>query len=186
MDTNDVKNASETAKTTFQSIKSILSALKNRKFITAGKECWACGKNVYGKRLKGKYVEVRGKKIPLTAIVVVILLGLYVMSSGEKPKEMPLTETASREQTNVFNQDGIKVYDMRKCDQAACGLLENETNEPIAKIIITVTFHNPQGNPIYESSVEANDFQEMARIKFNIPCEEDFAYFKLKDVIVQK
>ena len=60
MDTNDVKNASETAKTTFQSIKSILSALKNRKFMAAGKECWTCSKNVYAKRLKGKYVEVRG------------------------------------------------------------------------------------------------------------------------------
>lgn len=186
MDTNDVKNASETAKTTFQSIKSILSALKNRKFMAAGKECWACSKNVYAKRLKGKYVEVRGKKIPLTAIVIVILLGLFAVQSGEKPKEMPLTETAAKDQTNVYAQDGIKVYDMRKCDQAACGLLENETNEPIAQITVTVTFHNPQGNPIYESSIEVKDFQEMARIKFNIPCEEDFAYFKLKDVIVQK
>lgn len=186
MNTNDVKNASETAKTTFQSIKSVLSALKNRKFITAGKECWYCGKNLYAGHLKGKYVEVRGKKIPMTAIVIIVLLGLFIMSSGEKTKEMPLTETAAREQTNIYHQDGIKVYDMRKCDQAACGLLENETNEPFAKITIAVTFHNPQGAPIYESSIEANDFQEMARIKFKVPCEEDFAYFKLKDVIVQK
>lgn len=186
MDTNDIKNASEAAKTTFQSIKSICTDLKDRKFMAAGKECWSCGKNVYTKNLKGKYVEVRGKKIPLTAIVIVILLGLFMMSSNENPKELPLTETASAEQVNVFQQDGVKVYDMRKCDQAACGLLENETNEIISKIAITVTFYNQQGEPIYESMVEANDFQEMARIKFNIPCEEDFSYFKLKDVSVQK
>ena len=186
MNTNDIKDASETAKTAFQSIKSILSSLKNRKFLAAGKECLTCGKNLYVKRIKGKYIEIRGKKIPLTAVIIVVLLGLFVMQSGEKPKEIPLTETVEKDTTNVFDKDGIKVYNMRKCDQAACGLLENKTNEPFAKITVTVTFHNPQGNPIYEAYAQISDFPEMERKLIKIPCEEEFAYFKLKDVVVEK
>ena len=53
----------------------------------AGKEFAGLLKAIYVDHLKGKYLEVKGKKIPATVVLLIVVFGLYIItpSCGSKP-----------------------------------------------------------------------------------------------------
>ena len=174
----------ESSQTVFQNIVACAKYLKNRQYKTAVREIFTCLKNIYLKHLKGQYVVVRGKKIPRTAIAVIAMCLLVSLCSGSN-NDGSLSESYTAE-SNTYDKNGIKVYDLRKCNQAVCGLLENATQESFAKITIFLNFHNETGEVVYEGGVDASEVGPMSRIKIKIPSKLDFAYFKLAKVKVDK
>ena len=185
MSDNLEKNSNNT-QNVLQSGKKLLTDLKDRKYFSAIKEFFRLFKILYNNNLKGRYITVKDKKIPLTAVVIAALIVLYVVYPNANPESNKTSlETSEKNDTNSYNKDGIRVYELRKCDQSVCGILENATENNYAHIIISLTFHDQTGKVIYEGGVNATDIIPMARMKIVIPCSEDFAYFKLKNVELQ-
>lgn len=185
---SDLEEVYPVATTVLGSLKRIFALLKAKQYMPAAKEVINFGKVTYVNHMKGKYVTVKGKQIPMTLVVIVAVLGLYIISTScgsDEVEKVAVTTTASKE-VNTFEQNGIKIHDMRKCDQAACGVLENTSNDAVARIVIPVNFHNEAGQVVYEGGVEATDVASMTRMKLNIPSEVPFAYFSLGDVQMEK
>ena len=75
---------------------------------------------------------------------------------------------------------------MYKCDNAVCGYLENDTDNDIARILISVTFHDKSGAVVYEGGAEATAMVAKSRSRFKILADGEFEYFRLTDVTVEK
>lgn len=187
---NNVEEITQKGKTVWESCKKIFSLLKERKWFSAFKESFTFLKLIYVNHLKGKYIIVKGKKIPRTLIAVLALFIIYIAlpSQEERPTgEQPLAEAANvKKDSNIFDKNGLKVYDLRKCETeesvGVCGLIEDYGDKNFAKVTVIINFHAPDGRIVYEGGVEATDVESHTRIKINAPCSEEFAYFKLKDV----
>ena len=181
---SDFKEATSTSKTTFAYLKEVVSLLKQKKFGEALREFASFVKAVYVNRIKGKYVSVKGVKIPMLAVVIAALVVFYaILPSGNPKGEMPLSEKADIA-TNTYDKNGIRVYDMRKCNYAACGVLENSSDNDYERIRIKVVFHNQTGQAVVRGTADALQVAPRTRVEFDIPCSEEFAYFKLKDVLI--
>ncbi|MBO6280960.1 MAG: hypothetical protein J6N49_00365 [Alphaproteobacteria bacterium] len=178
----------KTEQSALQSVQNTINYAKNKQTKEAAKEVYSLCKNLYIKYLKGQYVEVKGKKIPRTAIFItaVVLLFLILPGGSDNERALPPASASSQEKaaqvSNLYDKDGIKVYDLVKCEQAACGLLENGTQKSFEKITINMDFHDAKGNVIYSGGIDASEVGAMSRIKIKIPCEIDFSYFELKEV----
>lgn len=187
---NNVEEIAQKGKTVWESCKKIFSLLKERKWFSAFKESFTFLKLIYVNHLKGKYIIVKGKKIPRTLIAVLALFIIYIAlpSQEERPTgEQPLAEAANvKKDSNIFDKDGLKVYDLRKCETeesvGVCGLIEDYGDKNFAKVTVIINFYAPDGRIVYEGGVEATDVESHTRMKINAPCSEEFAYFKLKDV----
>lgn len=178
-DENDISQVTESAE-------HIMEQVKEHDYVNAGKESLSLGKTLYQKFLKGKSVEIKGKKIPLTFILCVVA-GLYaVFPSSNKTDTTNQTQETEKTDPNSYSKDGVKVYNMRKCDNAVCGILENENTTPINRILISLTYHDQTGAVVYEGGAEITDITERSRMQMTIPSEVEFAYFKLIDVTVEK
>lgn len=172
--------------------------LKEKKYFSALKEFFKLLGSVYKRFIKGKYVTVKGKKIPLVAVLtVVLLLFVGMMPAGENSteKQKQSTETADtventqlkeKEDLNTYNQDGIKVYGLVKCENAVCGYLENGSDNDISRILISINFTDKSGAVIYEGGAEATAMVAKSRSRFKIPAEGEFDAFHLTDVTVEK
>lgn len=185
----DMENISQTTQTVFASFKKIFSLIKDRKWFAASKEIFIFIKLVYTQHLKGKYFTIKGKQVPRTLVAVLAVLGAYFITpstDNNHPKEQSIAEAANvKKETNTFDEKGVKVYDMRKCDNAACGIIENYGDNNFEKITINLSFHAPSGIVIYEGGVEASGVESHTRMKINVPCPDEFAYFKLKEVVLE-
>ena len=73
---------------------------------------------------------------------------------------------------------------MYKCQDAACGKLENTKDETIAEVVIPVAFFNKEGILVYEGSVRASNVPALETIDFKVPAQVPFEYFKLGVVSV--
>lgn len=181
---NNYNDTLETAKTTMDYAKNVLTLLKQGKYLRACRELFGFFKSVYVLHIKGKYIEVKGKKIPMTAVVIAVAAVLYFMVPNSRMSgELALSEKADIA-PNTYDKNGIRVYDMRKCNYAACGYLENATDKDYERIRITVIFHNQTGQAVFKGTADALQVAPRTRVEFDIPCSEEFAYFKLKNVVI--
>lgn len=184
----DIKDISTVATTALECVKRTIALLRERRYFAALKEAFNVLRALYKTHLKGKYFIVKGKKIPRTAVAITAVILLYMFyPSADKPQKLSLSEqTEIQEEMNNYAQDGVKIYDLRKCDNAVCGYLENANESPIKKINIEITFHDQTGTVVYRGGVEAEDIKPMSRNKLNIPSEVPFSYMKLSEVNVEK
>lgn len=190
---SDIKDINENVQSVWESFKKVFSLLKERKWFAAFKECFSFLKLVYVNYFKGKYFTIKGRKIPRTLVAVAALFVLYFAfpSQQERPTgEQPIAEASdAQKESNIFDKDGLKVYDLRKCETEAsagvCGKIENYGENDLAKVTVTLTFHAPDGTVIYEGGVEATDVKSHTRMKMDAPCPDEFSYFKLKEVSVE-
>lgn len=191
---SDIEDITENAQSVWKSIKKVFSLLKERKWFAAIKECFSFFKLIYHNYLKGKYITVKGKKIPRTLVAVAALLLVYLALPSTETKqptgEQSIAEAANaKKESNIFDKEGVKVYDLRKCETedmtGVCGKIENYGDYDFGKITVTLTFHAPDGNIVYDGGVEATDVKSHTRIKMSAPCPEEFSYFKLRDVALE-
>ncbi|MDO4162044.1 MAG: FxLYD domain-containing protein [Pseudomonadota bacterium] len=188
-------NDSMEPETLLNEAKDTYQAIKEKKYFAATRQIFHLLSHLYKRYLKGKYVPINGKKIPLVLVLAVVLfLGwLAAPSDTETPVNTENSESKqleeqikTKEDLNSYNQDGIKVYGMYKCDNAVCGFLENESDNDVARILISVTFHDKGGAVIYEGGAEATAMIAKSRSRFKISSDGDFDYFRLTDVTVEK
>lgn len=190
----NIKEIIPKCKNSWESFKKFVTLLKERKWLSACKEIYGYLKHIYLNHLKGKYVTVHGKQIPRTLVVIMVVAVVYCVFPTEE--KMPTGEQTIAEMENIqkpnntYDENGIKVYDLRKCvvenKPATCGFLENYGDDDYSSIIVTVIFHSHDGTAIYEGGVEASDVESHTRMKINIPCPDEFSYFELKGVSVEK
>ncbi len=178
------------AKTVMESVKEIFTLVAKRDYKAAIKEFVNLLKIAYANHLKGKYVTVKGKKIPLTAVVCVAILGLYIIypSSDEVSKESSKPSLSDAEivaQLNYYNRDNIVIDKMHKCEEAVCGRLENTKDAEIAEIVIPVAFFNKDGKLVYEGNVRATGVPPLETTEFKVPSQVPFDFFKLGAVSVK-
>ncbi len=141
-------------------------------------------KMLYLTRLKGQYIEIKGKRISKTLLVILAVIFLYLISPMSFLFSNNTQIDTQKTENNVYNKDGIKIHSMHKCDFAACGILEYRGTQDLEKVRITVTFYNQTGQPTYEGNAETLQLAPNSRMEFTIPCDEDFGYFKLKEVYI--
>ena len=172
----------ETLKT-WNYCKNFFSLLKQGKFGPAVRELWPLSKAFYTNNLKGKYVEVKGRKIPLTAVLIVVLFGLYFVFSPSGGAEVEESGKAYIV-NNAYEKDGLRVYDLKKCNASACGYIENGTNNHYEHIKVKLVFYGPTGKSVAEGTADAWEMAPRTRAEFTVPCSEEFAYPKLIDVLI--
>ena len=188
---SDIKDMAEAGKTAWESFKKVFSLLKERKFFAAFRQCFSVLKVIYVNHLKGKYITVKGKKIPRTLIAIIALFIAYyaIPSCDKKPSsEMP-EATEVKKDANTYDNEGVKIYDMRRCilenKTGACGYLENYGEYNFGRITVIITFFAPDGTPIYEGGIEARGVQSHTRSEINITCPDEFSYFGIKEVVLE-
>lgn len=179
-----------------ENAKDLSAALKDRKYFRVFKELFVLFKTIYKNYLKGRYVSVSGKKVPMTAVLVIVLGLVYAVfpsdSSNEQAnpedniKDEPASELKEKEDLNTYNQDGIKVYGLYKCEKAVCGFIENDSDNDVARILVSLTFHDKSGAVVYEGGAEATAMTAKSRSRFKIPTDGEFDYFRLTDVTIEK
>lgn len=176
-------------KTIFQSLKNIARLIKQKKWLDAGKEIWICCKNLYTGHIKGRYINVKGKHIPMgiiiTLLVVVLTLFVCLFSEDVAPVAPDVTEQKTAD-VNTYDKDGIKIYGMETCGEAACGTLENQGQQTMEEIVITVKFYAEDGIAVCKSTATATTVVPTMKASFSVPCEIDFSTFKLTDVVVKE
>ena len=181
----------ETQQTIFDHFKNIFVFLFKKQYNESFKELVAFLKEVciklkelYIKYLKGQYVEIKGRRVPRTAIAILCVVLLYLISpmsclfNGE-PAEQVSTKTAD---TIAYNKDNIKIVNLHKCHMAACGELEYDGDDEIDNVRIIVGFFAKNHEKIHDSYVDAQQLAPNTRLEFTVPAEEKFAYYKLVDV----
>lgn len=202
------------AKITVSAVKNIFLFLKEKKWADAGKEFVNLIKTIYVEHLKGKYLEIKGKKIPATAVLFIVLAFLYVItpSCGSKPNaakvpEVSATTEAPAEkakapaeeakapaeeakapeglENNAYDKDGIKVYGLAKCEKGVCGILENSGEKSAEEVKATITFYDGENVAVYRSTAVASNLEPTAKAEFSVSCEVDFASYKLTSVDVK-
>ncbi|MBR3501563.1 MAG: FxLYD domain-containing protein [Alphaproteobacteria bacterium] len=179
-------------------VKELAGLIKDKNYGDASRKAAGLSKALYDKHLKGKYVEVRGKKIPLTAVVVAgVFLFFYIIwpsSEPVKPAPAPkaeVTQIAPKAETpkadeNTYDKDGLKISELSKCEQGVCGKVENSGENTFKSVVISISFFDDKGELIYEGGVEAADVAPNTKMNLNIPTEGEFATFKLKEVNATK
>ncbi len=177
-------------------IKNVIILIKEKKYFQAAKAFFKLFALFYKAHIKGKYIQVKGKKVPLAAVLVLVLFigwGLIPLGSVSEDQQNQADEDSAQEQNlkekedlNTYNQDGVKVYGMYKCENAVCGFLENGSDNDVARVLISVTFHDKTGTVVYEGGVEATALTAKSRSRFKITPDGDFDYFRLTDVTVEK
>jgi len=197
MNTDKIKEVSEALDK--NNIVSLFELLKERKYFAFFKKCFSLLWQLYSKYIKGKFITVKGKKIPLTAVIIV-LFGLYVVfPSSKEEAPTPTDKTAGEkndgfleqsqdsveQQANTYDKDGLKIYNFERCGQGICGLMENSSDKTIDRVIISVTFDDRQHNVLAEGDIDAHNVKPMTRTKLNIPSEAEFYSFTLTDVTVE-
>ena len=170
-------------KSTWEYCKSFCGLLKERKIWPACREFYNIFRSFYLNRLKGKYVNVRGRKIPLTAILVVVLIGAYYVMPSNIFGGNGASHKAQIE-SNTYDKDGLRVYDLKKCNMGACGLVENGSENSFERIRVKIIFYTHTGQPIAVGIADALEMAPRTRVQFQIPCSDEFAYFKLDDVLI--
>lgn len=188
----------EDAESVISGVKTLGTLIKEKKYFRALKEFFVVFYTIYKKHIKGKYIEFKGKKVPMAAVLLVVLAGGFAVApSGNENADKP---TSAQEQTeqkdnsnikekedmNTYNQDGVKVYGLVKCDEAVCGYVENDSDNDISRILISLTFHDKTGAVVYEGGAEATAMVAKSRSRLKITTEGDFDYFVLSDVTVEK
>lgn len=179
------------AKTVLESIKRIFQLLSTGRYLAAAKEFFNLFKVTYTNHIKGRYITIKGKNIPLAAVLAVVVVFLYIVypSQQEKVAEQAkptISEAEMLAQSNYYNQDGIIIDKMHKCDASVCGVIENTSNEEIAEVTIPVAFFNREGILVYEGRIKAANVPAGEPKEFQIGAEVPFDYFKLGIVIVEK
>jgi hypothetical protein len=179
------------AKTVLESIKRIFQLLSTGRYLAAVKEFFNLFKVTYTNHIKGRYITIKGKNIPLAAVLAVVVVFLYIVypSQQEKVAEQAkptISEAEMLAQSNYYNQDGIIIDKMHKCDAAVCGNLENTNDEDISSITIPVAFFDKEGILVYEGRIKATNVPVKENKEFQIPSEVPFDFFKLGVVIVEK
>lgn len=178
------------AKTVMESAKRIFTLITKGSYLAAMKEIANLFKITYVNHIKGKYITVKGKKIPLTAVICVAILGLYIISpssdetttDNSKPS---ISEAEMVAQLNYYNHDNIIIDKMYKCEEAVCGRLENTKDAEIAEVVIPVAFFNKEGALVYEGSVRASNVPPLETTEFKVPTQVPFDFFKLGVVTVK-
>lgn len=188
----------EDAESVISGVKTLGTLIKEKKYFRALKEFFVIFYAIYKKHIKGKYIEFKGKKVPMAAVLLVVLAGGFAVApSGNENADKP---TSAQEQTekkdnsnikekedmNTYNQDGVKVYGLVKCGEAVCGYVENDSDNDISRILISLTFHDKTGAVVYEGGAEATAMVAKSRSRLKITTESDFDYFVLSDVTVEK
>lgn len=188
----------EDAESVISGVKTLGTLIKEKKYFRALKEFFVVFYVIYKKHIKGKYIEFKGKKVPMAAVLLVVLAGGFAVApSGNENADKP---TSAQEQTeqkdnsnikekedmNTYNQDGVKVYGLVKCGEAVCGYVENDSDNDISRILISLTFHDKTGAVVYEGGAEATAMVAKSRSRLKITTEGDFDYFVLSDVTVEK
>lgn len=188
----------EDAESVISGVKTLGTLIKEKKYFRALKEFFVVFYAIYKKHIKGKYIEFKGKKVPMAAVLLVVLAGGFAVApSGNENADKP---TSAQEQTeqknnsnikekedmNTYNQDGVKVYGLVKCGEAVCGYVENDSDNDISRILISLTFHDKTGAVVYEGGAEATAMVAKSRSRLKITTEGDFDYFVLSDVTVEK
>lgn len=180
---SNLNDTIEPALKTWDCFKNILSLIKRGKFLSALYAFWPLSKTFYANNLKGRYVEVKGRKIPLTAIVIAALLILYCFVS---PYQSTTSTESGKEYivNNAYEKDGLRVYDLKKCNTSACGYIENGTEKHYEHIKVKLIFYGPTGKSVAEGTADAWEMAPRTRAEFTVPCSEEFAYPKLIDVLI--
>lgn len=167
---------------------SLIKLLLQGKIFSFTKESFLSLFRLYKNNIKGKSVSLFGIKIPLIIIILAVLGGYYVCTPNEQNKisEKPDTQKVLTEKQlpNTYDKDGVKVYDLKRCDKGVCGLLENSGNKPVKRVIISVIFTDNSGNVLAEGGIDTNNVEPMSRSHITIPTDVDFDVFKLTDVTV--
>lgn len=177
--------------------KTVVALVKEKKYFRAVKEIFVLLIAVYKKYIKGKYVYVKGKKVPLIAVILVVMAGGWAAIPSDNTAAVedkaPVAEEAKKaedvkekEDANTYDKDGVKVYGLVKCENAICGYLENDSENDISRILISVTFNDKSGAVIYEGGVEATAMVAKSRSRFQIPADGEFDSFHLTDVTVER
>lgn len=177
--------------------KTVGALVKEKKYFRAVKEIFVLLIAVYKKYIKGKYVSVKGKKVPLIAVILVVLAGGWAAIPSDNAAAVedkaPVAEEAKKaedvkekEDANTYDKDGVKVYGLVKCENAICGYLENDSENDISRILISVTFNDKSGAVIYEGGAEATAMVAKSRSRFQIPADGEFDSFHLTDVTVER
>ena len=188
---SDIKDMAEAGKTAWESFKKVFSLLKERKLFAAFRQCFSFLKAVYVNHLKGKYITVKGKKIPRTLIAILVLFfGYCALPSDDNNVSSELSEAAdTQKDSNTYDNEGVKIYDMRRCELdnkiGACGYLENYGEYNFGRIKVIITFFAPEGTPIYEGGIEAEGVESHTRSKINVACPDEFSYFNIKEVTLE-
>ena len=187
-----MSEVNENTTNAFQHFKNIFKMLFKKQFKDSLKELWLFIKDVciwlkklYDKYLKGQYITVKGKRIPRTVVAILAVFVLYlispmscIFSSDPLPEPAPATETQI-----TYDKDGLKVYDMRKCDQAVCGIMEYRGEQDIERLNIIVTFYDPTGHIVAKNGKEWLQLTPNSGNEFTIPSKDEFGYFKSKVLI---
>ena len=188
----------EDAESVINDVKTLGTLIKEKKYFRALKEFLVVFYAIYKKHIRGKYIEFKGKKVPMAAVLLVVLAGGFaVVPSGNEKADKPTdaqeqveqkidSNVKEKEDKNTYNQDGVKVYGLIKCGEAVCGYVENDSDNDISRILISLTFHDKTGAVIYEGGAEATAMVAKSRSRLKITAEGDFDYFVLSDVTVEK
>lgn len=188
----------EDAESVISGVKTLGTLIKEKKYFRALKEFFVVFYAIYKKHIKGKYIEFKGKKVPMAAVLLVVLAGGFAVapsgnenadkptSAQEQTKQKDNSNIKEKEDMNTYNQDGVKVYGLVKCGEAVCGYVENDSDNDISRILISLTFHDKTGAVVYEGGAEATAMVAKSRSRLKITTEGDFDYFVLSDVTVEK
>ncbi len=181
-----MSNQNETIEQTLKTwdyCKNVFRLLSQGKFGSALYELWPLSKTFYKNNLKGKYVEVKGRKIPLTAVLVAALAIMYCFSTPGENSDADKSGKAYIV-NNAYEKDGLRVYDLKKCNASACGYIENGTDKHFEHIKVKLVFYGPTGKSVAEGTADAWEMNPRTRAEFTVPCSEEFAYPKLIDVLI--
>ena len=188
----------EDAESVISGVKTLGTLIKEKKYFRALKEFFVIFYTIYKKHIKGKYIEFKGKKVPMAAVLLVVLAGGFAVapsgnenankptSAQEQTEQKDNSNIKEKEDMNTYNQDGVKVYGLVKCGEAVCGYVENDSDNDISRILISLTFHDKTGAVVYEGGAEATAMVAKSRSRLKITTEGDFDYFVLSDVTVEK
>lgn len=181
---SNTTQTNETTQSTWEHCKNFCSLLKQKKFWAALREFFNIFKSFYLNHLKGKYLNIGGHKIPMTAILLVVLIGIYYAIHASFGANSASGKSYIAD--NTYDKDGLKVYDLKNCsnNMAACGLVENGSEKNYERIRVKLVFYDRPGKPIAVGIADALEMAPRTRVQFQIPCEDEFAYFKLDDVLI--
>lgn len=187
---SNIKDIIPATKAVFEGLKQVFQLLTKKQYFAALKEFLNIFRTTYTGYIKGRFITVKGKKVPLAAVLAVAVILLYIIypsSEETKPVNNPsISQAEMLAQSNYYNRDGIIIDKMHKCDAAVCGNLENTNDEGISSITIPVAFFDKEGILVYEGRIKATNVPVKENKEFQIPSEVPFDFFKLGVVIVEK
>lgn len=131
----------------------------------------------YNDKLKNKSIIVKGKNIPLTVVLFVSFAVGFIISGL-----FPSNCIYARSKREVhYNQNGIKIIGLEKCDMAICGYVQNKNKIDYTNIIIDMNFIQ-NDNLLYSDKFVISKLKSKETIKIKIPSKRNFTKFELKNV----